>query len=490
MSLKRQILKDAIFYGVGDIFTKLIAFLLIPLYTNVLAPAEYGVYQLLVLFITVIMIFGMTGMNVALFKHFVTVREEEHRRQLFTATIIWVFISSAVIVGLSYMLTSPLSKVLTGVHGRGGLVGLAAINAGMETILLVSLLIFRMEKRPIGYVSYTLIKVIIIVAANYILLKQFGMGVSGILLAGILADIIILGPLLWRVGHYLTWPIPPKLVTSMLIWGIPFVPASLATVILTLSDRLLLRYMDGFESAGIYSVGYKIAGVVFLLYTAFRFAWGPYMFELARNNELANRTYPRVLTPLVGFLGIAAVGLVGISPELFDWFVGESFHAGRIVLVPVSSAAIFDAMSLFFGAGMQTRDRTIYIPFVTGFAAIINILLNIWLIPQFGFIGAGWATLISYIAMAYMSWRTGNPLMPVKYPWARLCGIIVVVAAGQAGCWLMDPLLSRLGVIIISAVIIFWISGATSKWFSSIINPGETKPPISEPPEREKRIEE
>lgn len=477
MSLKRQILKDAILYGVGDILTKLIAFLLIPLYTSVLAPAEYGVYQLLVLFITVTMIIGMTGMNVALFKHFVTVREDEHRRQLFTATLVWVIISSAVIIGLAYLLEAPLSKVLTGVRGGGGLVGLAAINAGLETILLVSLLIFRMEKRPINYVSYTLVKVVIIVAANYVLLKHFGMGVTGILLAGILADIIILGPLLWRVGHYLTWPIPPRLVASMLLWGIPFVPASLATVILTLSDRLLLRYMDSFEAAGIYSVGYKIAGVVFLLYTAFRFAWGPYMFELARDNELANRTYPRVLTPLVGFLGIAAVGLVGISPELFDWFVGDAFHAGRIVLVPVSVAAIFDAMNLFFGAGMQTRDRTIYIPFVTGFAAIINILLNIWLIPRFGFVGAAWATLISYIAMAIMSWRTGNPLMPVKYPWNRLFGIILVVAAGQAGCWFIEPLLSRIGVILASAALIVWISGATPVWFLSIINPIESGPP-------------
>ncbi len=467
MSLKKQIVKDAFFYGVGDILTKLIAFLLIPLYTTVLLPAEYGVYQLLVLFITTTMIFGMTGMNVALFKHFVTIREEEPRKQLFTAALAWVFFTSIILIGVAYLLANPLSKMLTGVAGRRDLIGLSAVNASLETIILVSLLIFRMEKRPVSYVGYTIVKVIIVVAGNFVLLKYFEMGVSGILLAGILADVIILAPLLWRIGHYLTWPIPAKLVSSMLFWGIPFVPASLATVILTLSDRLLLRYMADFDAAGIYSVGYKIAGVVFLLFTAFRFAWGPYMFELAATDELANRTYPKVLTPLIGMLSLSAVGIVGISPELFDWFVGEAFHSGRIVLIPVASAAVFDAMTLFFGAGMQTRDRTIYIPFVTGFAAIINVLLNIWMIPRFGFVGAAWATLISYGAMAFMSWRLGNPLMPVVYPWARICAILLVLAGGIAGVWFLDPLLSRIGVIIASGALFAVLSGLKS--FTNIL---------------------
>jgi len=456
MSLKRQIVKDAFFYGVGDILTKLIAFLLIPLYTTILLPAEYGVYQLLVLFITITMIFGMTGMNVALFKHFVTIRDVEPRKQLFTAALVWVFFTSAIIIVIAYLLANPLSKILTGVAGRRDLIGLSAVNACLETIILVSLLIFRMEKRPVSYVGYTIVKVIIVVAGNFVLLKYFDMGVSGILLAGILADVIILAPLLWRIGHYLTWPIPAKLVSSMLFWGIPFVPASLATVILTLSDRLLLRYMADFDAAGIYSVGYKIAGVVFLLFTAFRFAWGPYMFELAATDELANRTYPKVLTPLIGMLSLSAVGIVGISPELFDWFVGEAFHSGRIVLIPVASAAVFDAMTLFFGAGMQTRDRTIYIPFVTGFAAIINVLLNIWMIPRFGFVGAAWATLISYGAMAFMSWRLGNPLMPVKYEWGRIIGILALVSVGMTAIWFVEPLLIRTGIFLTFSVLILF----------------------------------
>jgi O-antigen/teichoic acid export membrane protein len=460
MSLKNQLIKDTFLYGAGDILTKLIAFLLIPLYTTALSPAEYGVYQLLVLFVTISMIIGMTGMNVSLFKHFVTVRDEEHRRQLFSACLIWVLISSGAIIGLAYVLASPLSQMLTGVHGRGGLVGLSAINAGLDTILLVSLLIFRMEKKPAGYVGYTLAKVVIVVVTNFILLKHYDMGVSGILIAGIVADILILAPLLVRIGQYITLRVPFRLVRSMLLWGIPFVPASFATVVLTLSDRLLLRYMDGFDAAGIYSVGYKIAGVVFLLYTAFRFAWGPYMFELAANNEIANRTYPKVLTPLVGILSICAVGIVGISPELFELFVGEAFHSARIVLVPVSLAAVFEAMNLFFGAGMQTRDRTIYIPIVTGFAAILNVLLNIWLIPRYGFVGAAWATLVSYIAMAFMSWRLGNPLMPVEYPWTKLSLIIIIAGSGIAGCWFLAPVMSRIGVIIASAVLILWVTGA------------------------------
>ena len=459
MSLKKALIKDALFYGAGDVLTKAIAFLLIPLYTNALPPEEYGVFQLLVLFTTVAMVFAMSGMNVALFKHFVTTEDESSRRRFFTSTVVWVILSSAILVGLTYILAGPLSNVLTGASGRGGLVGLAAINAGLEAIILVSLLIFRMEKKPVGYVSYALVKVVLIVAGNIILVWYLKMGVSGIIIAGIIADLIILGPLLWRVGHYLIWPVSLKFVGSMLVWGVPFIPASLASIVLTLSDRLLLRYMDGFDSAGIYSVGYKLAGVIFLLYTAFRFAWGPYMFELARETSTAERIYPKVLLPLVAFLGFCSVAFVGISPELFHFFVGEAYHSARMVLMPVSAAAIFEAMSLFFGAGMQTRDRTIFVPVVTGFAAVVNVLLNIWLIPRFSFMGAAWATLISYAVMAYMSYRLGNPLMPVKYPWVKIFAILIVTGAGVAAGWFLKPLLTRIGIFVGTGAILWLICG-------------------------------
>ncbi len=462
MSLKKSLIKEALFYGVGDMLTKAIAFVLIPLYTNALPPKEYGIYQLLVLFITTAMVFVMSGMNAALFKHFVVTKDETLRRRYFTATVVWVVISSVILVGLSYLLARPLSYLLTGNYGRGGLVGLAAINAGLEALILVSLLIFRMEKRPIGYVSYNVVKVVLIVAGNILLVWFLNMGVSGIILAGIAADVIILAPLLWRVGHYLTLPLSFRFIWPLFLWGIPFVPSSIASVILTLSDRLILRFMAGLGPAGIYSVGYKLAGVVFLFYTAFRFAWGPYMFELGRDTTVANRTYPKVLLPLISFLGLSAVGLVGISPELYRFFVGEAYHASRAVLIPVSLAAMFEAMALFFGAGMQTRDRTIYLPFVTGMAAILNIALNIWLIPRFGFMGAAWATLISYVVMAYMHLRLGDPLMPVKYPWPKIAAIVLITAMGITAVWFLGPLVSRLGAILATAALLWVTSGGIS----------------------------
>ena len=459
MSLRRNLIRDTLLYGIGDILVKAIAFLLIPLYTKSLLPAEYGVYQLIVIFITVSMVFALGGMNVALFRHFVVEQSQRRRRELFTATVVWVAASSAIIIVISYLLSKPLSLVIAGDSGRIDLVGLGALSAGLDTLLLVLLLIFRMEKHPGGYVTYSLLKVILIIVGNYFLVWRLGMGVVGILIAGIAADLVILAPLLYRVGNYFIWPIPRKLVLKMLAWGLPFVPASLATVILTLSDRLILRYMVGFDQAGIYSVGYKIAGAVLLLYTAFRFAWGPYMFELAQNGETARRTYPRVLNVLVAVLGFFALALVAISPELFEWFVGKAYWSARAVLIPISLSVLFDAMSLFFGAALQTRDRTIYIPVVTGFVALLNILLNIWLIPRYGFMGAAWATFVSYVALAYMNYRIANPLMPVEYQWGRIFASFAVVVVGMAVVWFVGPLAARIGLVIAIGALLYCICG-------------------------------
>ena len=450
-------------YGVGDILVKAIAFMLIPLYTNALTPDEYGVFQLVIIFVTLSMVFSMSGMNVALFRHFVVAQDQRKRCELFTTTFIWVILSSAVIIGLSMIFSRPLSTLLTGNSGRADLVGLGALNAALDTLLLVSLLVFRMEKRPRGYIVYMFLKTVLILAGNYFLVWRLNMGVRGILMAGIAADLVVLAPLMYRVGRYFVWPIPGKLLKGMLAWGIPFVPASLATLILTLSDRLLLRFMKGFDQAGIYSVGYKIAGAVLLLYTAFRFAWGPYMFELARDDETARRTYPVVLNTLIAILGFFALALVGLSPELFGYLVGEAYWPARAVLIPISLSVLFNAMSLFFGAALQTRDRTIYIPAVTIFAALVNIMLNVLLIPRYGFMGAAWATLASFIALAYMNFRIANPFMPVTYKWGKIAGLIFVVSGGMAVIWFVEPLVARVGVIIGCGALLFAISG-DSPW--------------------------
>ncbi len=469
MSLKRDLIRDTALYGLGDILTKAIAFLLIPLYTNSLVPEEYGIYQLVVLYVTVAMVFSLSGMNVALFKHFVVTPEEGKRRELFTITVLWVFLSSALIIGLSMLLSGPLSELVAGNTGRRDIVGLAALSSGLDTLLLVLLLIFRMEKRPIGYITFSLIKIVVILAGNYFLVWKMGMGVVGILIAGIIANLVILIPLLIKVGNYFIWPVSRKLFIELLVWGIPFIPSSLSSVILTLSDRLVLRYMAGFDSAGIYSVGYKIGGAVLLLYTAFRFAWGPYMFELAKDIETARKTYPRVLNVLIALLGLAALGLVGFSSEIFRFFVGELYYSARAVLIPISLSVLFDASSLFFGAALQTRDRTIYIPVVTGLAAVSNILLNILLIPKYGFMGAAWATLASYIALAYMNFRVANPFMPVKYDWLKLTSIVASVSGGMALMWFVESFVLRIVLFIGVSVIVFFISCENPKNFVNSI---------------------
>ena len=462
MSVKRRLIKDTILYGAGDVLTKAIAFVLIPLYTRTLIPEQYGVFQLVVLYTTVLMVFSMTGTNMALFRYYVMETKEEKRKQYFTGALIWVIFSAAVLVELTYILQNPLAELFTGSSSQSQLVCLAAINAGLETIILITLLVFRMNKKPVNYVICNLTKVILIVLGNYALVWKMNLGVSGILLAGIAADVLILGPLLWSVGAYITWPVPGNIITTMLLWGFPVMASSMASLVLTLADRMLLRLMAGFSEAGIYSVGYKIAGAVMLMYTAFRFAWGTYMFELSVDNKTAARTYPKVLLVLIAGLGFATIGLVTFSPEIFQIFVGKDFLSSRPVLIPVTAAVVFEAMALIFGAGMETRDRTIYIPAITSVAAIVNILLNIILIPEYGFMGAGWATLASYVMVAYLNYRIGNTFMPVKYPWPRLTAILGAIFIGMGAGWFLKPLFSRIVLQLAMTAVLLYLADAKS----------------------------
>lgn len=462
MSLRSSLIKDTLFYGLGDLLTKAIAFVLIPLYTNLIEPEPYGVYQLVVLFSTMAQVLIMSGMNMALFKHFVITTDEFRRKQIFSATLVWVLLSSIVIVSASAILSGELSSILTGSNENANYVLLGALIACLESIILILLLIYRMEKKPIGYIFFNSIKVLVTIGINLILVWRYRMGIEGILLSSIVADIAILLPLLLNVGKYIVFPFPRELFKGLILWGLPIVPSSIATIALTMSDRLIIRIMAGLDQAGIYAIGYKIAGAIFLVLTAFRFAWGPYMFELARDRETASRVYPRVLVPLIAGIGFCVVALNLSTPEIFKMFVGEAYHSARIAVIPISSAVIFDAMGIFFGASIQIEDRTIYMPVVTCFSAIINVTLNIILLPKLGFMGAAWAVLISYFCQMAMFYRIGASLMPIRYPFGKIAILLFIIAIGLAGAWFIEPILSRIGILVLVGMSLLSLSGFKS----------------------------
>jgi O-antigen/teichoic acid export membrane protein len=217
-------------------------------------------------------------------------------------------------------------------------------------------------------------------------------------------------------------------------FGLPLVPSALFLWVTNFSDRFFLVKLADTEEVGLYSVGVRIASALALLLTAFRTAWPAFAYSIDDDRE-ARRTYAFVLTYLVLVTSWVATGLALLSPWLVGWIAAPAFSSSSRVVGPLAFAVVVFAGFVVIAIGVGRARRTQFNWVVTGAAAIVNVTLNLILIPHYGMMGAAVATVAAYATMfAGMTWWAQR-IYPVPYQWRRVftaAGIAVaLVVAGK-----------------------------------------------------------
>jgi len=206
------------------------------------------------------------------------------------------------------------------------------------------------------------------------------------------------------------------------------VPTALFLWITNFSDRLFLVHLDDTTEVGLYSVGVRIASALVLLLTAFRLAWPAFAYSI-EDDAAARRAYAYVLTYLVLVTTWVATGLALLSPWIVRWIAAPDFEESSRVVGPLAFSTVAFAGYLVVAIGVGRARRTQFNWVVTGAAAIVNIALNLILIPPYGMMGAAIATIAAYTTMFLgMAWWS-QQIYPVAYQWRR---VATATAAGVA----------------------------------------------------------
>ena len=211
-------------------------------------------------------------------------------------------------------------------------------------------------------------------------------------------------------------------------FGLPLVPSALLLWVTNFSDRFFLVKLTDTSEVGLYSVGVRIASAMVLLLTAFRTAWPAFAYSIKSDDE-AKQTYAWVLTYLVVICTWIATALTLLSPWLVAWLTAPQFASASRVVGPLSFAAVAFGGYIVLAIGIGRARRTQFNWVITGFAAVVNIALNLTLIPPYGMMGAAIATVAAYTVMFVgMAWWAQR-IFHVPYQWRR---VATAAAAGVA----------------------------------------------------------
>jgi len=416
--------KHSAIYGLGGLVSRILAVLLLPLYTRYLSPSDYGKVETLIALTTVIGIVLRMGIHSAFFRFYFDSAEPEHRR-LVLRTSFWFTMAMAtagLIVGVA--LSPQISDLLFGTTDDAELVAAAFVGlwAGMNYEQLTSL--FRVEERSTAFVAASLSNVLLTIGATLILVVALDKGPIGVIVGNFTGTLLVYAALVGYRREQLGLQFDRGLLREMNRFGTPLVPTALFLWVTNFSDRLFLVQLADVTEVGLYSVGVRIASAMVLLLTAFRLAWPAFAYSIEDEGE-ARRTYAYVLTYLVLVATWVATALALLSPWIVDWIAAPAFDESSRVVGPLAFAAVAFGAYIVVAIGVGRARRTQFNWVVTGVAAAVNIVLNLLLIPPYGMMGAAVATVAAYmtifVGMAWWSQR----IYPVPYQWRR-----VTTAAG------------------------------------------------------------
>ncbi|HEU0245715.1 MAG TPA: oligosaccharide flippase family protein [Gaiellaceae bacterium] len=429
--------KHSAIYGLGGLVSRILAVLLLPLYTRYLSPSDYGKVETLIALTTVIGIVLRMGIHSAFFRFYFDSPEPEHRR-LVLRTSFWFTMAMAtagLIVGVA--LSPQISDLLFGTTDDAELVAAAFVGlwAGMNYEQLTSL--FRVEERSTAFVAASLSNVLLTIGATLILVVALDKGPIGVIVGNFTGTLLVYAALVGYRREQLGLQFDRGLLREMNRFGTPLVPTALFLWVTNFSDRLFLVQLADVTEVGLYSVGVRIASAMVLLLTAFRLAWPAFAYSIEDEGD-ARRTYAYVLTYLVLVATWVATALALLSPWIVDWIAAPAFDESSRVVGPLAFAAVAFGAYIVVAIGVGRARRTQFNWVVTGVSAVVNIALNLVLIPPYGMMGAAVATVAAYTTMFLgMAWWSQR-IYTVPYQWRRVAtaagaGIALVAVGKLAG---------------------------------------------------------
>jgi len=425
----RAAVRHSAVYGLGTVLAKAMGFLMIPFYTRYLNPVDYGILEILDLSMSLLGMFLNMGMTAALLRSYAGAPSHEEKRTAVSTAFLFAAATGLATFLLALGLIRPVSALLfgPGVPSTYLLLSFSSFIAGYIANLPRTYL--RALEASGRFVLVDSIGLFAMLVLNIYFIAVLKIGLLGILLSSLIVAgfqaVLLSGWMLRKVG--LRFGVPR--LQEMVRFGLPLVFSNLALFTLNFADRFFLQYLRSLEVVGIYAVGYKFAYMInYLLVQPFYVMWQSRMYTIHAQPE--HPTIFRQIFVLYSLLlTYAGLALSIFSPEIVRIMVDARFSSGQDVIPVVALAYVFYGIGYYAQLGMFLTNKTGAVGMVSAAAAVLNLGLNYFLILHFGTLGAAWATLLSFVAIAVGSYWLSQRVCPLPLGAARVAASVGIAVS-------------------------------------------------------------
>ena len=420
-------------YTAASVFSKLIAVALLPLYTRYLTAADYGAAEVMFAAVVAASIVIRLGTIEALLRFYY--KDGEDPAAVVSSSFAALFWLSTAAALIALPFARPISEALLDAPSAE-LSGQTAAELGriaigglwVLTMFEYLLTLFRLEERARAYFTTTILSVLAAIGLTVVLVVGAGEGARGLLLGSYASGAVFVFGLIFVHRRRLSLLFDGALIRRLMRFGLPTMPAELSLYLLNFVDRIIILRSAGPTAVGLYSLAVKFAQGVNVLVRGFQLAWPPLAYSI-RDDDEARRAYAAVVTYFVAGCAFVVTGMWLLSrwivrllttPEFFG-----SYEAIGLIATGVTLYALYMVLVVILGRTGRTEFN---FP-ATIAALLVNVALNLALVPPLGIVGAGLALVASYIVVVALMYGFTQRLFPVPYEWGRLARVVLVSAA-------------------------------------------------------------
>lgn len=390
MNKKKELAKNTIIIAFGKICTQLITFILLPLYTYVLPTEDYGASDLIITYVSLLAPLLSLQLEYAVFRYLIDCRENKKEKKEYISTAFYILIF-LIVLSLSIFLC--VRKILT-IKYWGYLIIIVAVT-------MISNLLLQISRGLGDNKTYSLASFVSGASnaiLNIIFLVLIKTGVSGIFYAlifsNILCSIILIIKL--KLFNYISYKcINRRILKTLMKYSVPMIPNSICWWVISVSDKTLVSIFINVSAVGIYSIATKFSSVITSIYNIFNMSWTESIslnIEEKDSSEFLSSTFSTITI----FFSSLCAGIIAYMPLIFDILIGKDYRAAYEYIPILILGSFFNIVMGLLSGIYIAKKVSKEMAKSTLLAAVLNLLINIFLIKYMGVWAAVISTTLSY----------------------------------------------------------------------------------------------
>jgi len=392
MSREKTLIKNTFIYAIGNLLSKCVGFILLPFYTAYFKPEDYGYFDLITTTMALLIPIVTFQLTDGIYRYLIEADSYKEKQKIISSSFNIIFIGM-LISNIVYFIFVHFIRLQFRYE--------ILIMADLSVLYGIWSQIARGLKKNVEYSFSGVIVTIVTISMNIFLVLYTNLRVEAMIISNIVASIVVLLYLEYKLKiiKYITFAVKDiELQKRLIVYSVPLLANVINWWVMNVSDRYIINYFLGMEANGIYAIANKFPTMLMMFSGIFTLAWQESAIT-ENNSKDRDNFYSNMFNSFMKFEVTICLILISFTKVVTAIMVNSKYQVSWKYVPFLYLGAVFNSFAAFYGVGYQVAKETKGSFYTSMVGAVINILINIAMIPYIGIQAASLSTMIGFLVM-------------------------------------------------------------------------------------------